>query len=82
MDNNPDYPGSSVADFESFYSAESSDIPWQTSTNCSVCGRIEQRMNWKIAKEIAGFDPHRNKMLYYMVCSPKCEALKRKEFIV
>ena len=76
---NPDYPDACVADFDLFYSSESSDIPWQTNTNCSVCGRIAQRLNLGISKEVAEYDPYSNKYHYFLVCSPQCEKARKNK---
>jgi hypothetical protein len=82
MDNvptNPYYPDATAADFESFYTAETSDIPWQTFSNCSVCGRISQKISAEFAKEVCVYDPYRQKKLFFLVCSPPCETIARQQ---
>ena len=74
---NPYYPDATEEDFEYYYDADASDIPWQTFANCSVCCRISQKINPSYAKEVGLYDPYRQKRIWHLVCSPQCEAIKR-----
>jgi hypothetical protein len=69
---NDAYPGQTYADFADEYDPATSEYPWDTAGTCCVCGRIAQRRDPAISAEVSRYDPHRNQVLWSVVCSPVC----------
>lgn len=72
MEPNESYPNQKPEDFSHFYDPESSDIPWMTTDNCSVCGRIRNALNPEITT-FPSFTVGSQKR-YYVACSSKCRS--------